>query len=507
MGDTIILRRPTPPTNQMSNLPPNFLWCSESLSDHVMDSFASSSSNSMEVLNDPSTALEESEPSGETLGSTDSYSDLESLSGLSEEEIRLRAASLIKKPTLQRQDATVGVPDHSGEDTADPALQLVPGSQDLPLSISSEEDDLPPRPAAVAQPAVVLATQTATRAPFRLQAKFFFLTWPQCDTPKETVLERIKALPSYSHAVVSREDHKEEDGVHLHAFVAFSRVVNRRGSDWLDALAGKHGNYQSARDQQHVVKYVIKDGDYVADGFDPVQFLELRKKKKSSKESLASIVAQKVREEDASLDAIDDFAPAYVLTNKRKLQEYISYQKVKRAALAKLPWVPLDMSLFPDGDFNYKIAKWVSENVRQPREFKQKQLYIWSSGPNAGKTHLVNELSKYLTVYHVPKNGYLCGYESGRFDLCIIDEFKSDFTIQFLNEFLQGSTMHINQKNSSTLKEDNPPCIILANEPLAQIYHKRCTSNPFRALESRFKVVKVPDGRKIDLWKTLPLPQ
>lgn len=462
----------------------------------------------MEGLNDPSIAMDESEPDGETLGSTDSYSDLESLSGLSENEIRIRAASLIKKPLLQRQDATVGIPDQSGEEATDPAPeQLVPGSQDLPLSISSEEEAPGSRLAAVVQPAVVSATLQAPRAQFRLQAKFFFLTWPQCATPKETVLERIKALPNYSHAVVCREDHKEEDGVHLHAFVALDRVCKRRGTDWLDALANKHGHYEPARDQQKVVKYVIKDGDYVADGFDPVQFLELREKKKSSKESLASVIAKKVREEDASLDAIDDAFPAYVLTNKRKLQEYISYQKVKRAALAKLQWVPLDLANFPDADFNYKIAKWVSENVRQPRDFKQKQLYIWSSGPNAGKTHLVNELTKYLNVYHVPKNGYLCGYESNRFDLLVIDEFKSDFTIQFLNEFLQGSTMHINQKGSSTLKTDNPPCIILSNMELKEVYHKKCNSGPFIALESRLKVVKVPNGHKIDLWKTLPLPQ
>lgn len=478
------------------------LYCSESIDESdIDDSMASLSSFSMEGLNEYSFSRED-EPHGESLGSTDSYTDPDT-SCLSEPDF-LRTAQHIPKPTLERQDATVGMPDTSKEDSdLDPAPeQPVLGSQDAPIEVS--EDDPALLPAVGAQPAVEHATIRAPRAQFRLQAKFFFLTWPQCDTPKETVLERIKALANYSHAVVCREDHKEDDGVHLHAFVAFTKQVNRTGSAWLDALAGKHGNYQSARDQLKVIKYVMKDGDYVFHGFDPVEFLELREKKKSTKPSMASEVARRVREEAASLDAIDDFAPSYVLTNKRKLQEYISYQQTKRMALAKLPWVPLDLSTFPDADFNFKIAKWITENIRQPREFKQKQLYVWSDGPNAGKTHLVNELTKYLSVYHVPKNSYLCGYESGRFDLLVIDEFKSDFTIQFLNEFLQGSTMHINQKGTSTIKSDNPPCIILSNLELSSVYHKKCTSGPFVALQSRLKIVKIPNGKKIDVFKTLP---
>ena len=370
--------------------------------------------------------------------------------------------------------------------------------------MTHEEPQPDPVPAVVAQPDAVPILQQGAQGQFRLQAKFFFLTWPQCNTPKETVLERIKALPNYSHAVVSREDHKDADGEHLHAFFALTRQSNRKGAAWLDALAGKHGNYQSARNPKDVVKYVIKDGDYVSDGFDPVEFVQLRENKKSSKTSITAQVALMVREDNADLDKVDDFNPAYVLTNKRKLQEYISYQKVKRMALAKLPWQPIDLSTFPDADFNFKIAKWISSNVKQPREFKQKQLYIWSDGPNAGKTHLVNELSKYLNVFHVPKNGFLCGYESDRFDLLVIDEFKSDFPIQFLNEFLQGSTMHLNQKGTSTIKSDNPPVIILSNLSLDQVYHKKVNTGPYIALCSRLKVIKVPTGKKIDLFHQLP---
>lgn len=485
------------------------LHCSESLHDSDIDMSASLSSFSMEGLNDYSMPTED-EPQGESLGSTDSFSLSADTSEVSPRHIReLKKEWADGRLMLVRQDATVG--DDAGEDSDLDRYPEEPlnGTQGQPIEISSEEEPalpLPP-PADVAEPVAEPTPIRAARAQFRLQAKFFFLTWPQCDTPKETVLERIKAIANYSHAVVCREDHHEDDGVHLHAFVALTKPWNLRNPHYLDALADKHGNYQAARDQLAVVKYVMKDGDYIFHGFDPVEFVQLREKKKSSKPSLTAEVAKKVREDQASLDAIDDFAPAFVLANKRKLQEYISYQKVKRAALAKQLWVPLDLSLFPDADFNFKIAKWITENIKQPREFKQKQLYIWSEGPNAGKTHLVNELTKYLNVYHVPKTRFVCGYESDRFDLLVIDEFKSDFTIQFLNEFLQGSTMHLDQKGSSTIKTDNPPCIILSNLELSAVYHKKCNTGPFNALCSRLKIIKVPNGKKIDLWKTLPVVQ
>lgn len=338
---------------------------------------------------------------------------------------------------------------------------------------------------------------------FRLQAKFFFLTWPQCSTPKETVLDRLKALPNFSHALVAREDHKDQAGEHLHAFLALSKPWNIRNPGLLDALAGKHGNYQAAKDQTKVVKYCVKDGDYVSHGFDPAAFLSKRLEKKSTKTSLSSAVAVMIREQNANLDAIDDFAPQYVLANKRKCQEYISYQQEKRLALSKLPWTPIVLDSYTEDDATKEIAKWISENVKQPRDFKQPQLYIYSDGPNVGKTELILQLSKMLRVFNIPKTSYVDGYESNRFDLVVCDEFKAHFTIQFMNEFLQGSQMHLNQKGTGTVKSDNPPMIFLSNLSLEACYHKSCLTGPFEALLSRFTVVHVPRGHKIDVFHTL----
>lgn len=348
----------------------------------------------------------------------------------------------------------------------------------------------------------------ATQDRFRLQAKNFFLTWPQCNTPKETVLDRIKLLPDYSHAVVCRENHADDLGVHLHAFISFTKQQNKVGTKWLDDLAGKHGDYKAARNVPASVQYVIKDGDIVFDGFDPVQYCLLKNKKKSpvaaftnGKEPAREMAAEMIRD-GKTLFELDDAMPGWIMMNKRKAQEYIAFIAVKKARLSLKEWVPLDLDNYVE-DWELEIVNWLNTNIKSPREFKQRQLYIWSDGPNTGKTTLVEQLEDYLSVFRLPKTPYVDGYMSGAFDLVVCDEFKSHFTIQFLNEFLQGSKMHLNQKGTGTVKSDNPPMIFLSNLPLAACYRNKCNTGPFAALESRFLQVQVPMGKKIDVFKTL----
>lgn len=352
-----------------------------------------------------------------------------------------------------------------------------------------------------------LATDNATQARFRLQAKNLFLTWPQCDTPKEDVLERIKSLPNYSHAVVCRENHKDELGVHLHAFVSLTKQNNAKGYRWLDDLAGKHGDYKSARNVFASVQYVIKDGDYVFDGFDPVAYVAARVNHKSTADSLgkqpsvSSQAAEMIRD-GVDLFALDDALPGWVLMNKRKAQEYISFQNVKKARLGLKPWVPLDLDNY-ERDWEIEIVHWLNENIKKPRAFKQQQLYIYSDGPNTGKTTLVQQLAAYLNIFTLPKGKFIDGYISGAFDLVVCDEFKSHHTIQFLNEFLQGSQMHLDQKGSGTVKTDNPPMIFLSNLTLGECYKNKVLTGPFDALSVRFKQVCIPAGEKLDVFKTL----
>ena len=284
------------------------------------------------------------------------------------------------------------------------------GSLSLPIDLDDEQDTPVTQPLEpVALPSRSTPTNRAPGDRFRLQAKFFFLTWPQCDTEPRVVLDRLMALPTHDYSVVAREKHQDGSN-HLHCFLALTKPNRKTGYEWLDKLADSHGNYQAAKDNAYVVRYVVKGCNFVTSpNFDPASYLELASKKKSrasatpAGQTKASTFAALIRDEDATLDQIDELDPGYVMTNKRKLEEYRAWQKVKRAALSKLPWPTLDLDSYPDADATFKIASWLAENIKQPREFKQKQLYIWSEAPDDGKTHLTRELAKYLTVYYPPR--------------------------------------------------------------------------------------------------------
>lgn len=108
---------------------------------------------------------------------------------------------------------------------------------------------------------------------FRLNAIQLFLTYPQCDCPKEEALAQLmtKEKLEIQKAVVGHELHKEE-GEHLHVFIKLSKKINLRTEDYLDLYyEGKsyHGNYQTAKSWVAVSKYVMKDGDYICHNMDP----------------------------------------------------------------------------------------------------------------------------------------------------------------------------------------------------------------------------------------------
>jgi hypothetical protein len=330
---------------------------------------------------------------------------------------------------------------------------------------------------------------------FYLQAKQVYCTWPKCSVDKNRVLDSIKTL-GVIQAVVAHELHK--DGTdHLHAYFCLINQNNVRGYEWLDKLADSHhGNYQSVRNKMHVLRYITKDKDYCFFGPDPVVFVQNREKHEAASQVALEMVTKMREDPSCTLVMLDDIDPVWLLRNKRKAEEYLAFQQMKRARLEVKPWPTLDITGLTGPTL--RIAKWLIKNIKQERAFKQKQLYIYGP-PGKGKTHLVNRLKEYLAVYVIPKTPFVDGYSDTEYDLVLCDEFKAHFTIQFLNEFLQGSMMHLNQKGGGTVKTKNLPMIFLSNFCLEECYRK---SSPVAvdALKCRFKIVVVGEyDERIDV--------
>jgi len=379
--------------------------------------------------------------------------------------ILLTPSSVLSVLMENQVDLTEEEPRHPGSDVENDELLCLEG----PLSPEDETLEAPKE------------KPKSEKKGFRMSGKNFTITFPQCDVKKEVAVERIEQkygsdLKGY---LVCEEDHK--DGTpHLHVFLSFHNKKNFKAPDCFDFIGGKHGNYQVTKSVKAWVEYCTKGTNWVAKGVD----VESIKKKKAQKNE---VIAQSIME-GKSLVEINKEHAGYVMLNKRKLEEYQSWIQCEKAKKQKLEWVPPSLEGLTDA--NLQIAKWICSNIRQDRKFKAPQLYVW--GPrNLGKTSLVEWLEKYLSVYHMPTTEEFYDQYSDDYDLVVIDEFKGQKTIQWLNQFLQGSAMPIRKKGSQGMKYKNLPVVILSNYRLSECYLKAANDGRLNTLECRLEIVEI----------------
>jgi len=136
---------------------------------------------------------------------------------------------------------------------------------------------------------------------------------------------------------------------------------------------------------------------------------------------------------------------------------------------------------------------WLNLNIKEPRDFRQTQLYIYGP-PKMGKSTLIRNLNNYLSIYYVPRDdGEFCDeYEDGIYDLIVLDEFTNKKTMQWMNQLLDGQTCYLKKKGGQILKKDNLPVIILSNFSLEQNYPRLNESGMLEPrFISRLKIVNV----------------
>jgi len=160
----------------------------------------------------------------------------------------------------------------------------------------------------------------------RLKAKNLYLTSPQCSVSKEDVMTKIKTKwPDLVFAVVGRENH-EDGNPHLHCLISLPARFRTRNASALDELTGQHGNYQSARDVQRVMRYVTKDEDFVSYKVEVDLFLNAKEAKTTSKIAIATALIK----EGATMEKLFEEVPTCFVLHKRKLEETIAWVSMKR---------------------------------------------------------------------------------------------------------------------------------------------------------------------------------
>lgn len=321
---------------------------------------------------------------------------------------------------------------------------------------------------------------------FRMEAKNFFLTFPQTSVSRQDALIKLQEhfSSSLKGAVIAQEKHVDGD-THLHILVFLHHKLRTRSPTYFDFICMKHGNYQTMRDPQKSLRYVSKEDQHL------VTFGIVPKEKSPSGESKSNIVAAMIQS-GSSLTQVAQALPGYFLLNQEKIRKFQSFcleTKENASVQRHFDRIPTT-GINPEQEV---IVAWLNTNLFSPREFKQSQLWIY--GPaNAGKTSLINGLSQYFRVYHIP-NGedFYDFFEDNSYDIAVLDEFRGcDKPITWMNQWLQGSKLTLRKKGSQYVKHHNIPTIVLSNYSPTECYSKS-SPGAIATLLSRLDIFFVKD--------------
>lgn len=334
---------------------------------------------------------------------------------------------------------------------------------------------------------------------FRLQSKDLFLTYPQCDARPGDVYTHLRTvLKNLTCAAICRERHESGDP-HLHAIVQLAKRCDFHSPNCLDIPNGHggvfHGNYQPVRNKRACFDYITKDGEVEFFNTD-MEACRTYYRGITAKRKLGEAFEQLREGRDIAELFTDTEFQTCAIMHQDKLMKALSAVKVWNALKLKKKFVSAQS--VSGGLPSMRIAGWLNHNLMKERPFAQKQLYV--HGPTMhGKTTLVNQLRMCLRTYFVPTGeDFYDHYDDSRYDLIVIDEFKSQKTIQWMNMFLDGSVMPLKQKGKQVVKEKNLPVIVLSNYSLRDAYH-RCEDTRLETLERRFEIVELTEPIALDI--------
>lgn len=336
---------------------------------------------------------------------------------------------------------------------------------------------------------------------FRLQCKSIFITFPQTETTPEIALERLLANPkTHNCQVVIAQENHQDGNKHLHLYVEFPKSTNIRDKAYFDFICNKHGNLQKVKCKEAVLAYITKENRWISHEIDVPTVLQAwkvkgEKKRKREKQTKSHKIYEYLKGGSTYQDLLkNDELGSFLVLHSQKVQrlahEFQKLQEKEKRNAEKPKYLHFVLN-----DMEYDML------ANLP--FKSKQFWIWGP-PNVGKSTFIMKMEQAgLHGYQIPTNGDFARWDDDHWDFAYIDEFKGQLTIQFLNEFLQGSKMYLNGKYvvGGTVKNKNLPVFILSNYLPEEVYHKK-SSRDLEPLLARLKVIKLESFNDYEIITT-----
>ena len=279
---------------------------------------------------------------------------------------------------------------------------------------------------------------------FRVAAKGWFLTYPKCSLTKEEALEALKGKrKGLKQVLVAREVH--QDGTpHLHAYLYYDRTFDCTNERFFD-LGSFHPNVQSAKSLRAVQAYIKKDGDYVQEGMDYAAEVAAIQDHKA-------YLGKRLIDGESLTDLVKDH-PELVFKYRQIKENVEAYRR------DLIPTLPRCLDFIPN--------TW--EKILLIKESKQRHYWIWSSGPNKGKTEFLKKIAdSYPSMWYSYVEVFQSASSFAQFVL--LDEYtKAHLTVTQLNQMCDG-TYQYPVKGGSPVQLSTPILIVCANKPPEEVY-------------------------------------
>nr|ANW06407.1 replication-associated protein [Eggplant golden mosaic virus] len=237
---------------------------------------------------------------------------------------------------------------------------------------------------------------------FRINAKNYFLTYPQCSLTKEEALSQIQALETPTNKLfirICRELH--EDGTpHLHVLIQFEGKFQCKNHRFFDLKsptrsAHFHPNIQGAKSSTDVKAYMEKDGDVLDHGVFQIDGRSARGGCQSANDAYAEAINSGSKA--AALNILKEKAPKDFVLQFHNLNSNLDRIFVPPLEVFVCPFSSSSFDQVPE-----ELDEWVVGNVVSAAARPLRPISIVLEGDSrTGKTMWARSLG--------PHN-YLCGH-------------------------------------------------------------------------------------------------
>nr|QIJ32436.1 replication protein [Malvastrum yellow vein Honghe virus] len=237
---------------------------------------------------------------------------------------------------------------------------------------------------------------------FLINAKNYFLTYPQCSLTKEEALSQLQNLntpTNQKYIKICRELHKN-GSPHLHVLVQFEGKYKCQNNRFFDLVsptrsAHFHPNIQGAKSSSDVKSYIHKDGDTLEWGEFQIDGRSARGGQQSANDAYAKALNAGSKSE--ALNVIKELAP----------KDYVLQFHNLNSNLDRIFTPPMEEYISPFSSSSFdrvpeELEEWACENVvdAAARPLRPQSIVI-EGDSRTGKTMWARSLGLH---------NYLCGH-------------------------------------------------------------------------------------------------